>query len=144
MTNSHWTKDSSNCKTRILAACSWKILDGRPFVRGFDIMEFAPMYSMENFPLCTFFLITRNLISICFDLIELLLLLDYKTVDLLLQYNLCGMSISFTICSPVTRFVIQIPWLDASKHIINFSAMMDEVIRVCLTLRQEIAPLANM
>lgn len=88
-------------------------------------MEFMPKFSMEVFPICTIYLTTRSLMSICFDLVELMLLLEYMTTGLLSQYNLCGLSIPSIICILVTRFLNQIPWLDASKHAINSVVMVD-------------------
>ena len=81
--------------------------------------------------------------SMCVDLVELLLLLEYNTTDLLSQYNLSGLSMPFTIFSPVTKFLSHIPWLDASEHATNSAVMVDEAVRVCLTMRQETAPPAN-
>jgi len=51
-------------------------------VRGYAIMECDPLCSMKIHPLCTFFLRLMNLMLMCFDA-ELLLLFEYKTVDLL-------------------------------------------------------------
>ena len=42
--------------------------------------------------------------SIYFDFIELMLLLEYNTADLLLQNNLSGLSTPSTIRIPVTKF----------------------------------------
>ena len=72
-------------------------------------MEFIPKYSMEICPLCTLSLTTRNLMSMCFDLVDLLLLLEYNIADLLSQYNLIGLSMFSTIFSPVTKFLSHIP-----------------------------------
>ena len=72
-------------------------------------MEVVPKCSMEIFPLYTLSLTTRDLMSMCFDLVELLLLLEYNTTDLLLQYNLNGLLMLSTIFSPVTKFLSHIP-----------------------------------
>ena len=86
-----------------------KDLGGNPFVSGSAIMEFVPMCSMDIYPLCTLSFTTRNLMSICFDLDELLLLLEYSTADLLSQYSLSGLSIPSRMRSPVTKFRSHIP-----------------------------------
>lgn len=74
--------------------------------------------------------------SICVDLTELLLLLEYRTVALLSHYNLSDLSNPSTIRSLVTRFLNQISWFDASKHDINSIAMVNEAMGVCLALHQ--------
>ncbi|CAL0309363.1 unnamed protein product [Lupinus luteus] len=68
-------------------------------------MELVPKCSMERCPLCTFSLTNRNLMSICFDFVELLLLLENNTTDLLSQYNFSGLSIPSTFRSPMTKFL---------------------------------------
>jgi hypothetical protein len=45
--------------------------------------------------------------------------------------------------SPVTKFLSHIPWFDASKHAMNFAAMMEETIMDYFALLQEIAPPSN-
>jgi len=82
---------------------------GWNLVRGFAIMEVVPKCSMEIFPLYTLSLTTRDLMSMCFDLVELLLLLEYNTTDFLSQYNLSGLSMPSAIFSPVTKFLSHIP-----------------------------------
>ena len=79
----------------------------------------------------------------CFDLDELLLLLEYKTIDLFSQYNFSGLSMFPNICSPMTKFCNHIPWLDALKHAINFTSIVEVATSVCLTLFHEMAPPAN-
>ncbi|CAL0309364.1 unnamed protein product [Lupinus luteus] len=68
-------------------------------------MELVPKCSMESCPLCTFSLTTRNLMSMCFDFAELILLLENNTVDLLSQYKFSGLSIPSIIRSPMTKFL---------------------------------------
>jgi hypothetical protein len=77
------------------------------------------------------------------DFDELLLLLEYKTAELLSQYNLSGNLIVSTIRNPVTKFLSHIPWFDDSKHAMNSAAMVEEAIIDCFELLQEIAPPAN-
>ena len=51
--------------------------------------------------------------SMYLDLDELLLLLEYKTADLLSQYNFSGLLISLRMRSLVIKFGSHNPWLDA-------------------------------
>ena len=81
--------------------------------------------------------------SICLDFDELLLLLEYNTVELLSQYILSGYLIVSTIRSTVTKFLSHITWFDALKHAMNSAAMVKEAIIVCFALFQEIAHPAN-
>ena len=84
-------------------------MGGNPLVSGSTIMEFVPMCSMDICPLCTLSFTTMNLMSMCFDLDELLLLLEYKTIDLFSQYNFSGLSMFPNIHSSVTKFHNHIP-----------------------------------
>ena len=74
------------------------------------------MCSIDISPLLTFSLTTRNLMSINFDFVELLLLLEYNTIDLLSQNNLSGLSMPSKIRSPVTKFAtIFHDWMPHNK-----------------------------
>jgi hypothetical protein len=84
-----------------------------------------------------------NLMSICLDFDELLLLLEYNTAELLSQYNLSSNLIVSIIRSPVIKFVSHIPWFDASKHAMNLAGMVEETIMDCFALLQEIVSPAN-
>ena len=72
--------------------------------------------------------------SIYFDFVKFLLLLEYSTADLLSQNNVSGLSISSIISNLVTKYRNNIPWLDASWHVINFAIMVKEAMSVCLAL----------
>lgn len=80
-----------------------------PLVSGSIIMEFVPICSMETCQLCTLSFTTRNSMSMCFDLDELMLLLKYRTAELLSQYNFSGLFTLFKIYSPMTKFRSHIP-----------------------------------
>lgn len=123
---------------------SWKTFGGRPFVRKFVIIEFVPKCYMKICSLCTISLTTKKLMSVCFDLVKLLLLLEYGTTDLLSQNNLSSPSIFSSTRNLVTMFINQISWLDALKHVKNYVSMVDEAIRVYLALRQETTLSSNM
>ena len=82
--------------------------------------------------------------SMCFDFEELLLLLEYNTVELLSQYNFNGLSIAFTTPSLVTKFRSHIPWLEASYQDINYADIVEEAISVYLALLQDITPPVSM
>ena len=84
-------------------------MGGNPSTSGFVIIEFVPMRSTNIGLLFTLSFTTRNLMSMCFDLDELLLLLEYRTVDLLSQHNFCGLSMFPNIHSSVTKFHNHIP-----------------------------------
>jgi hypothetical protein len=45
--------------------------------------------------------------------------------------------------SPVIKFFSHIPWFDASKHVMNSAAMVEEAIMDYFGLLQEITPPAN-
>jgi hypothetical protein len=106
-------------------------------------MEAVPICSILVSPLPTLSFTARNLISICLDFDELLLLLEYSTAKLLSQYNLSGNLIVSTIRNHVIKFLSHIPWFDASKHAMNSVVMVEEAIMDCLALLQVIAPPAN-
>jgi hypothetical protein len=82
--------------------------------------------------------------SICLDFDEFLLLLEYSTAELLSQYNLSGNLIVSIIRNHVTKVLSHIPWFDASKHVMNSAAMVEEAIMDYFVLLQEIAPPAKM
>ena len=77
---------------------------GSLLVRASATMESVLMCSIDNCSLLSLSLTIINLISIYLDFVELLLLLEYNTADLLLQNNLSGLSTSSIIHSPVTKF----------------------------------------
>jgi len=65
--------------------------------------------SVDIFPLCALSFTTRNLILMCFDLDELLLLLEYRTTNLLSQSNFSGLSMFPNMHSLVAKFCHHIP-----------------------------------
>ena len=90
-----------------------KYLGGNHLVSGSATIEFVLICSIDNYPLCTLYLTVRNLIFICLDFAELLLLLEYRTADLLSQNNLNDLTILSTTHNPVTKFCYQISLLKA-------------------------------
>ena len=79
--------------------------------------------------------------SLCFDLVELLLLLEYNIADLLSQNNFNSLQIPSKMRIPVSKFFSHISRLDASKHATNSTAMVEEAISALLL--HEIAPPPN-
>ena len=69
--------------------------------------------------------------------VEILLLLEYRTTNLLSQSNFSGLSMFPNKHSPVTKFHNHIPWLNASKHAINSASMVEVATSFCLTLFHE-------
>ena len=106
--NSHknWTS-SKAWRWHPYEQCSHEIfLGGNPVVNGSETIEFVPIYSIDNCTLWILSFTTKNLMSICFDFVKFLLLLDYNTVDLLSQNSLNGLLIPSTIRSLVTNFAV--------------------------------------
>ena len=86
--------------------CSWKTSDGKPLVSKSATIMFVPICFWDIWSLWFLYLTIRNLILICFNFDKLLLLLEYKIVNLLSQNNFNDLSILFIIWSSMTKFTI--------------------------------------
>jgi len=65
--------------------------------------------------------------SVTFDLVELLLLLEYNTTELLSQQIFNGHLMFVAIGKLMTKFSSHIIWFDASKQDINSTIMVKTV-----------------
>ena len=75
--------------------------------------------------------------SICFDLVKLLLLFEYKKAYLLLQYIWSSLSIPFTICTQNDKVLQPNVLLGCLITCYNFVAMVKEALTVYLALHHQ-------
>ena len=85
----------------------------------------------------------RYLMSMCLLRFPLLLFFAIKTAAELLQYILNGLDIESITLSSEMKLLSHIPCEVASKQDMNPTSIIEVAVNVCLTLLQDIAPLAN-
>ena len=98
---------------------------------------------MTTFSSFTLSLMTKYLMSMCLLGLPLLLFLAIKTATKLSQKILKGFEIVSTIFSPEKKLLSHTPCDVASKQETNSASMVEVVVKVCLALLQDTAPLAN-